>query len=118
MTGVTGTEPHGGGEAAAPGRPRVPAAMAWRIAAAKANAAAAADRFVRGAVPCGRSPAAAAQLPALPARIGQRAAVAASAWSLPAIPPAGQPLSPVHPAARAPPGDHGAVVQVSDPRPA
>src|SRR5262249_17800899 len=30
MTGVTGTEPHGGGEAAAPGRPRVPAAMAWR----------------------------------------------------------------------------------------
>src|SRR5215472_1830768 len=30
MTGVTGTEPHGEGEAAAPGRPRVPAAMAWR----------------------------------------------------------------------------------------
>src|SRR5215469_2986658 len=30
MTGVTGTEPHGGGEAAASGRPRVPAAMAWR----------------------------------------------------------------------------------------
>src|SRR5215831_21312104 len=30
MTGVTGAEPHGGGEAAAPGRPRVPAAMAWR----------------------------------------------------------------------------------------
>ena len=29
MTGVTGAEPHGWGEAAAPGRPRVPAAMAW-----------------------------------------------------------------------------------------
>src|SRR5215470_9725628 len=30
MTGVTGAEPHGGGEAAAPGQPCVPAAMAWR----------------------------------------------------------------------------------------